>query len=46
MQLLIWVPGYWTPHIILSKEGFKQEYPIAIPLYSMSVAVLAKNLKQ
>ena len=41
LRLLIRVLGDRTPHIILRKEGFTQGDPMAIPLYSMIVAVLS-----
>ena len=44
-QLVIRVPGDRTPKIILSKEGATQGDPMAMPLYGISVAVLAEQLK-
>ena len=46
LQLLIRVPGDRTPHIILRKEGSTQGYPMAMPLYSVSVTVLSDQLKR
>ena len=45
-QLVIRVPGDRTPKIILSKEGVTQGDPMAMPLYGISVAVLAEQLKR
>ena len=44
-QLVIRVPGDRTPTIILSKEGVTQGDPMTMPLYGISVAVLAAQLK-
>ena len=46
LQLLIRVLGDRTPHIILRKEGFTQGDPMAMPLYGVSVAILAEQLKR
>ena len=46
LQLIIRVPGDRTPNIILSKEGVTQGDPMAMPLYGISVAVLAEQLKR
>ena len=45
-QVVIRVPGDRTPTIILSKEGVTQGDPMAMPLYGISVAVLAEQLKR
>ena len=45
-QLVIRVPGDRTPTKILSKEGVTQGDPMAMPLYGISVAVLADQLKR
>ena len=45
-QLVIRVPGDRTPKIILSKEEVTQGDPMAMPLYGISVAVLAEQLKR
>ena len=44
--MVIRVPGDRTPTIILSKEGVTQGDPMAMPLYGISVAVLAEHLKR
>ena len=46
LQFLIWVPGDRTPRIILIKEGFMQGDPMAMPLYSVSVAIPDEQLKR
>ena len=45
-QLVIRVPGDRTPKIILSKQGVTQGDPMAMPLYGISVAVLAEQVKR
>ena len=45
-QLVMRVPGDHTPKIILSKEGVTQGDPMTMPLYGISVAVLAEQLKR
>ena len=45
-QLVIRVSGDCTPEIILSRKGVTQGDPMSMPLYGISFAVLADQLKR